>query len=401
MRLLRIVRSTKAESGGPIEGAILTSEILVREGHDVEVLALEAEEIADQRSFPFPVTRLGRGTSRYGYNHRLVPWLRHNAPRFDAVVLHGLWNYSSVGSWRALRHLDIPYFVYTHGMMDPWFREAYPLKHLAKQLYWWLGEGRVLRDARAVFFTSEEERMRAQHVFSGYSYNERVVLYGAADPVGDPERQKKVFLNAFPQLKGRRFLMFLGRIHPKKGCDLLLRAFAETLGSIDDDIDLVMAGPDQLGWVDKLQTMASELGVNRRVHWTGMLTGDLKWGGLRSAEAEILPSHQENFGIVVAEALACSTPVLISNKVNIWREVEKAGAGLVAPDTIEGTQTLLRSFWGKSEEDRMRMRTAARTAFLEAFNIEAAGLDLIRQLGFSNDSPVTPRRSGSTESARA
>ncbi len=385
MRLLRIVRSTRPESGGPIEGLIRTSEILVREGHEVEVLALESEDIGAHDSFPFVVTRLGGGIGKYGYNHRLAPWIRHNARRFDAVVLHGLWNYSSVGSWRALRHMDVPYFVYTHGMMDPWFREAYPLKHLAKQVYWWLGEGRVLRDARAVFFTSEEERVRARNVFSGYSYNERVVLYGTADPAGNKDSEKAVFLNAFPQLKGRRFLLFLGRIHPKKGCDILLRAFAEMLGHLADDIDLVMAGPDQLGWVDKLQSLARDLGIDKRVHWTGMLKGELKWGGLRLAEAEILPSHQENFGIVVAEAMACSTPVLISNKVNIWREVETAGAGLVAPDTIEGTRALLRSFFERSEEDRTRMRTAARNAFLETFKIEAAGLDLIRQLGFSND----------------
>ncbi len=382
MNLLRVVRSTNLESGGPIEGIIRTSEILMRAGHEVELVSLESED--GHPSLPFPVVRLGRGFGGYGYNPRLAPWIRQNARRFDAVVLHGLWNYSSVGAWRALRHLDVPYFVYTHGMLDPWFRDAYPLKHFAKQLYWWVGEGRVLRDAKAVFFTSEEERLRARGVFRGYSYQERVVLYGTADPQGDAEAEKAAFFDMFPQLKGRRFLFFMGRIHPKKGCDLLVRAFADAVAEIEGDIDLVMAGPDQLGWVDKLKAMSRELGVEKRVHWTGMLKRDLKWGGVRAAEAEILPSHQENFGIAVAEAMACSTPVLISNKVNIWREVQTARAGLVEADTLEGTRELILGFFRLSNEERAAMGGAARDAFLRSFNVEAAASDLMRQLGFAS-----------------
>src|SRR6185369_13539161 len=129
------------------------------------------------------------------------------------------------------------------------------------------------------------------------------------------------FFAAFPALKGRQFLLFLGRVHPKKGCDLLIRAFAKSLDKIAPDMDLVMAGPDQVNWVPELKALTKRLGVDNRVHWPGMLTGALKWGAFHSADALVLPSHQENFGIAVAEAMACCTPALISDKVNIWREV--------------------------------------------------------------------------------
>ncbi len=385
VRLLRVIRSTDPESGGPIEGLIRTSEILMRAGHEVEVVSLESQETAARRSLPFPVIGLGRGLGRYGYNYRLVPWMKQNIRRFDAVVLHGLWNYSSFGAWRALKHSDIPYYIFVHGMMDPWFRREYPIKHIAKQLFWLIAEGRVLRDAKATFFTSEDEMVRARHVFKGFSYNERVVLYGTADPQGDAVVEKAMFTAAFPALMDRRFLIFVGRIHPKKGCDLLVRAFAEMTAEIDQDIDLVMAGPDQLGWLHSLNSMATQLGIAKRIHWTGMLKGQIKWGALRSAEAAILPSHQENFGIVVAEAMACSTPVLISNKVNIWREVRTSGAGLVEPDTLEGTRGLIRNFFLLSPEKRIKMKVAARNEFLRSFEIHSAADDLMRQLGFSND----------------
>src|ERR1700748_173270 len=104
MKLLRVIRETAPESGGPIEGLLRSSEALIRHGHEVEVVSLDSEDDAKSRDYPFPVIGLGRGIGRYGYNARLAPWIRENARRFDAVVLHGLWNYSSVGAWRGLRN---------------------------------------------------------------------------------------------------------------------------------------------------------------------------------------------------------------------------------------------------------------------------------------------------------
>ena len=363
---------------------------MLRAGHEVEVVSLESPQVTSQRLAPFPITGVGHGVGRYGYNPRLAPWIRQNAGRFDAVILHGLWNYSSLGAWRALRYLDLPYCIYTHGMMDPWFREKYPLKHIAKQLYWWVGEGRVLRDAQAVLFTSQEEEERARHVFRGYQYKERVVLYGTADPGGDPEAERVLFSAAFSGLNGRRFLLFISRIHPKKGLDLLIKAFAGSRSDLPADIDLVIAGPDQVGMVSQLRRLAVHLGVGDRVHFPGMLKGKLKWGAIRSCEAMVLPSHQENFGVVVAEAMACSIPVLISNKVNIWREVREAGAGLVEPDTVEGVRDLILRFFALSAEERTQMGIAARNGFLRNFKIEAAAYDLMREIGFDEGAAVIP-----------
>src|ERR1700761_2209151 len=104
MKLLHIISLTDPESGGPIEALLRLSEVLIRDGHQVAAASLEDESEVARRKFPFPITGLGRGTKPYSYNPRLVPWLRENARHFDAVVLHGLWNYSSVGSWRGLRN---------------------------------------------------------------------------------------------------------------------------------------------------------------------------------------------------------------------------------------------------------------------------------------------------------
>lgn len=376
MKLLHVICTTEAESGGPIEALLRISEVLVRDGHEVHIVSLESPEEVATREFDFPLIGIGRGLGRYNFSRSLTAWLKKNASAYDAVIVHGLWNYSSAGAWRALRKHRTPYFVFVHGMMDPWFRQKYPLKHIAKQIYWTLIESRVLRDARRVLFTCREEMIRARGVFRGGVYREAVVLFGTADPAVDPKAVAAEFTRAFPALLNRRFLLFLGRIHPKKGCDLLIRAFADCVAQATSDMDLVMAGPDQVGWVRELREIAGRLGVADRVHWTGMLTGNLKWGAYLSADAMILPSHQENFGLVVTEALACSTPVLISDKVNIWREVEAGHAGLIEPDTEEGTRNLIRRFLALSEEDRLEMSRNARQGFLRNFDIEVSARHL-------------------------
>ena len=392
MKLLRVIRRTNPETGGPIEGLLRSSEALIRHGHEVEVVSLESADETASRGFPFHVTGLGRGLGKYGYNPRLTPWIKENARRFDAVILHGLWNYSSIGAWRGLKNQSIPYFIFAHGMMDPWFRKRYPLKHVMKSAYWWLAEGRVLRDATGVLFTSEEECKRARGEFFGHSYKERVVRYGITGPDGEGEAQRAEFSFGFPQLKDQRFLLFLGRIHPKKGCDLLIRGFAQARKEIAPDIQLVLAGPGSSSYIDELKRLVDESGIHDRVHWVGMLRGDRKWGALRSAEAFILPSHQENFGIAVTEAMASSTPVLISDQVNIWREVDASKGGLVQPDTEVGTRDLIRQFYMLSAEKRAQMGTAAREGFLRSFEMEAVALDFASAIGFAP--PISPERQG-------
>jgi glycosyltransferase involved in cell wall biosynthesis len=253
-------------------------------------------------------------------------------------------------------------------MLDPWFKRRYPLKHLKKNLYWPWAEYRVLRDARGVLFTCEEERLLAARSFWLYRSNEVVVGLGTSIPEGDPKTELAEFFGRFPELTGKRLLLFMGRIHPKKGCDLLIEAFAKILAP-HPEWQVVVAGPDQLGWQRKLDDRARQLGVADRLTWTGMISGAIKWAALRTAEVFILPSHQENFGIVVSEALSAGVPALISNKVNIWREIEGHGAGIVKEDTIEGTCDLLQGYIGMSAEKKLEMRQRARECFEQRFEI--------------------------------
>ena len=376
MKILQVIASADPKSGGVIEGVLQTSSSFVAMGHQVTIACADDRGSRWLESLPIQTYALGSIKWLRGFSIGLIAWLVKHIREYDFIIVNGLWNSATLAASIALRKRGAPYAVFPHGMMDPWFRHQYPLKHWLKQISWLVSEGPLLSGAKAVLFTSEDELVRSKKEFLGYKYKSNVVGYGIGDPAGSIDNQKAAFLKAMPELVDRPFLLFLSRIHAKKGIDILLDAFG-ALSPIPDNLRLVVAGPDQVGMKEELLTRCEVLGIKNKVHWPGMLTGQAKWGAYRLAEAFILPSHQENFGIVVAEAMACATPVLITNKVNIWREVEKSGAGLVENDDAAGIELLIRRFMALSSDQRALMGSSARECFEENFDVEHVSQSLI------------------------
>ncbi len=385
IRVLSIIRTAAPESGGPIHG-LLSQQAQLKARVQFNIVSLDAPDSDFIKTFPMPLNALGvvegKGDKRnpfskhYKYSPYLIPWLKQNIRNYDVILVHGLWNYATYAASRVLPTGGVPYFVFTHGMMDPWFREAYPLKHLAKQAFWMLSEGPLISKARSVLFTAEDEKLLARGVFAGHSdYTETVVGYGTNEPPAASPAQGAAFKTACPQVGDKPYLLFLSRIHQKKGCDLLIDAFAG-VAQRQPDLQLVVAGPDQVGWMATLKAQAEKLGIADRVHFPGALFKDAKWGAIRGAEAFVLPSHQENFGIVVAEAMACGVPVLTTFKVNIWREVEGSGGGMAEGDTPEGISRLLNRWLDLTPEQQADMRTAARACYDTNFRMEVASASL-------------------------
>jgi glycosyltransferase involved in cell wall biosynthesis len=375
MRILHIIGTINPKAGGPTE-SVLTLVKFAPSNYHREIVTLDDPASPFLADIEVPVHALGPVSTKYAYSDKLVPWLVANRDRFDGVFVHGLWQYCGFAARRAfLGHK--PYAVFTHGMLDPYFKHAFPLKHLKKWLYWLPAEYWVLRDAYKVLFTCNTEQKLAEKSFWLHRWNSHTVSYGASGPVGDPELQKQTFFALQPQLRERRFLLFLGRIHHKKGCDLLIDAFLKVAAE-DPALDLVMAGPDEQQWQSTLAKVVARAGLSDRVHWTGMLKGEAKWGAFFASEAFILPSHQENFGIAVAEALACGRPVLLSDKVNIAPDIAEDGAGLMESDTADGTLRLLRGWIGMPQAEREAMGQKAIATFAQRYNMRTNARTIVR-----------------------
>jgi len=371
-RFLRVIPSVNPAIGGPIEGIKQLHLAMAQFNFDMEVVCCDSPGSPWLETCDLPrVHALGPSYGSYAYSPRLLPWLRANIHRFDAVIINGIWQYHSYAVRKSLLGVKIPYYVFTHGMLDPWFKKAYPLKHIKKWLYWPWAEYKVLRDAKAVIFTSEEERLLARKSFWLYEANEVVASYGTAGPPSNGDDLAQLFISKHPELKGKRIILFLSRIHEKKGCDLLIHAFSQVAGQ-DRTLHLVIAGPDKVGLTAQLKSLANLLGIADRISWVGMLEGGNKWGAFYACEVFCLPSHQENFGIVVAEALSCGKPVLISNKVNIWREISENKAGFIGADNIVGTLSCIKQWLALDKSEYLKMSERAKYCFQSCFEIMSA-----------------------------
>ena len=382
LKILQLVHTLDPSVGGVAVAVLALSRGLARRGHKLDVVVLDEPDVVAAVADRGPadnitVHALGSGLTSYRYSRTLWPWLRQHGGDYDRVIVNGIWQYLSFAAWRRYAGSSVPYYVFPHGMLDPWFKETFPLKHLKKWLYWPWAEYRVLRDAAAVIFTAEEERFQARKSFWLYRCREKVSPLGVEAPLIS-SNAKSQFLSRYPQLQNSRNFLFLGRLHPKKGCDILLEAFARFRSN--DSISLILAGPDQVGWESDLRRQVTRLNLTNRVVFTGMLEGSMKQGAFASAEAFVLPSHQENFGISVVEALAVSVPVLISNRVNIWREIEADRAGYVESDDLAGTTRLVQRWIDTAPAEREMNRQNARRCFEQRFEINRAVDSLLQIL---------------------
>ena len=370
MRILHIVSTMSPEGGGPQEAV----RMIIRyapPGYTNEVVTLDSPAASFLTSFPFPVHALGTDRKRW-FSSRLVPWLRANRDRFDGVMLHGLWEYIGVAVLHAIAGHK-PYVVFPHGMLDPYFKRRFPAKHAKKWIFWLANDYWLLRRAFRVLFTTQIEANLAKQSFWLHQWTPMVVALGAEPPPLKPQSSNPqtstdthAFYNLCPEARGHNFLLYLGRIHPKKGPDLLLEAFAAVN---DPNLHLVMAGPDANNYRAELEAFTERNNIASRVHWPGMLQGAPKWGAFAACDAFVLTSHQENFGIAVVEALACAKPVLISDQINIAPDIAADGCGLVQPDTLAGATQLLKDWLALAPAQRATMSQQALRTFANRYDM--------------------------------
>lgn len=393
MKILRIIPSMNPKNGGPCQGIRNSIPELSKLGVVNEVLSMDNPSESFIGTDPFKIYAIGFGENSWQYNKELIPWLLENLGNYDVVIIHGLWLYHSYATVKALlkykliqKALNTPkVYLMPHGMLDPWFQKdkTRRLKAIRNEIYWRLLEKKVVSSVDGLLFTCEQELLLARTTFKGYSPKKELNIgYGIAAPPENNLILKNSFLqkcNGLPQ--NEKYWLFLGRIDYKKGVDLLIKAYNEVISESDSNKMpyLVIAGPgletDYGQSLLSLVKKSSRLG--ERVIFTGMLTGNAKWGAIYGCEAFILPSHQENFGISVAEALACRKTVLISNQVNIWKEIESMEAGIVADDTVEGTALLLRKFNTLSSTEKQQMEANAIEAYQRFFDVSVVAKRLL------------------------
>lgn len=246
----------------------------------------------------------------------------------DVVHIHSLFLFHVWAAARACRRHAKPYLLRPHGTPDPFIRRR---RQGAKRVLGLLFQDRVIREAAALHWTAAEEGALAAPATFG---TRGVVVPNGLDLAEFASLPGPGALRArFPEIGERRIVLFLSRLNFKKGLDLLIPAFAR-VAARRPDLHLVIAGPDD-GMEAAARGWVAEHGIGARTSFAGLVSGAAKLAALRDAACFALPSYSENFGIAVVEAMACGLPVLISDKVNIWREIAGAEAGAVARTEID------------------------------------------------------------------
>lgn len=399
MKVLHVVSEMDPELGGVCKAVRTMATGLHLQGIESAVVSLDDPEAAFLSLEDFAIYPLGPAENLWSYSKKLVPWLIANSPNFDVIIIHGLWLYNSHATRIAFSALQkekgasLPkLFVMPHGMLDPYFQKApeRKLKAVRNKIYWKFIESKVINRADGLLFTCEEEKLLARETFRSYRpKEEHVVGMGVDSPPAFTMSMSKAFNEKCIGLNNRPFLLFISRIHDKKGVDILVQAYdmllreaikkglKETNPLVEIFSNspvlpvLVIAGPGlDSPYGKKIQEMVKKNKIlSQNIFFPGMLEEEAKWGAFYNAEAFILPSHQENFGIAVVEALACGKPVLISDQVNIWREIKECGAGMVENDTLEGTLYLLQNWINSSPDNKKQMARNAKSCFKKNYSM--------------------------------
>ena len=380
MRILHVIPSLAARDGGPSKAAVEMCRELIRRGEHAEIYTTNAEGegcLDVPLGRPIDVRGVGvtyfpiDGGHYYKFSRSMAAALRANVPRYDVVEINSLYQFPSTIAAHYCRKYGVPYVLRPHGTLDPYLYRRHPLR---KRVYEVLVERRNLANAAAVHFTTAEEMELAKA--TGFGLKGVIVPLGVVPEKPGGEEAAEEFRVKWPQTRGKRMVLFLGRLNFKKGLDLLARALGEVCRQ-RDDVHLFIAGPDDEGYGTQVRRWLEDEAVLGRATFSGMILGREKAAALAAADVFVLPSYSENFGIAVVEALAAGLPVVISNRVNIWREVALAGAGIVINcDVAELTRALLEVLDNRAM--RQEMGEAGRRLAREKFSWQTAGDQLVR-----------------------
>lgn len=345
MRVLQVVPRISPQSGGPSVALPGLARALARHGVETTVLATNVQP--DGRlEVPLNDPVIDEGVEyifhnawkiggRYGLAPELVPTLRRILTTFDLVHIHWLYDFACIVAARAAIAAHVPFVVQPAGSLEPQLMRK---NRLLKRAYLATIGRPLLTRAAAVVFTSEQERALAAY---GPRRPEWIVPVGLDASTFAHLPPPGTFRAAYPHVDGP-FLLCVGRLTPQKGLDLLIAALAR-LAPHRRTLSLVLAGPDPDGYGASLRDLAEGLGVHQRVVFTGLLPHEMKLAALVDAELFVLPSHAENFGAVVTEALACGLPVVMSNQVGIHRQMADAGVATVVECTADSVATGIES----------------------------------------------------------
>jgi glycosyltransferase involved in cell wall biosynthesis len=370
MRVLHVIPSLSARDGGPTVALHAIVAALTKRGVEVNVATthgggLEVKEKSQWCSFR-------RQSEYYKVALGLRRWLKANVLRFDIVHIHALFSFSSTLAARIAYRANVPYVIRPLGVLNRWGMEN--RRPFLKRRSFQMIELQILRRAAAIHYTTEAERLEASVVHPGVAQLASFVIPLPVDPPSTPVSAQD-FTKRFPNAAGRKVILFMSRLDPKKGIELLLQAFVSVREGEPESL-LIIAGDGEDRYVQALRKLADELRISQDVLWTGHLGPAEKAAALAAATVFVLPSYSENFGIAAAEALAAGVPCVLSDKVALAEKVQQGISAIIVPCEVTAIAQAVSQLLSQPEIQE-QMSERGREVAAQYFSARAVGEALL------------------------
>jgi len=371
MKVLHVIPSLSPALGGPTQVALKVVKAIREQGIDAEIVTTNHQQdnsdiSLNQRveyedvpvwflpAFPFPL-------KEYIFSSALTKWLWHNIRRYDILDNHYLFSYVPSCAGAVARWCKTPYTVRTQGQLTSWALEQSTRK---KQLYTTLIERENLNKAAAIHCTTQQE---VQDLRRFGIETPTITLPLGVDQTTNIPNAKSELCQQYNIAKNKLIILFLSRLHYKKRPDLLIESLGQIIGH-NQNFHLLMAGNSQSDYLNYLKQLVAKNNLSNHVSFPGFVTGRNKDLLLQGADIFALPSHSENFGIAVAEAMAAGLPVIITPGVQIAVEVATANAGIIVEDKTELANALLLLLNSNSKRLHLSQNAIALTQGRYAWN---------------------------------
>lgn len=334
MRILMLAPALGPVYGGPSKSIVELTEAIGQQNCSIDLVSTNANggrplqvplrqwiEKSSYRLQYFP----SYSFQNYHWSWQLRQWLWLNISNYDLIHINALFALTNLAAYHASRIHQVPYIITPRGMLEPW---ALTYKAWKKKPYYTLFDRPALNHASAVHMLSlaEANQVRPLWLKAPMLIVPNGIHHQSFEPLASPDR----FFQEFPATRGKNLVLFLGRIHPKKGLDLLAQAFSKVHIQFPNT-HLVIAGPDQTNLLPTVEKYFLQIGCLDAVTFTGMLTGDLKQAALAAATVYVAPSYSEGFSMSVLEGMASGLPCVITTGCNFPEAASAQVAHVVDP----------------------------------------------------------------------
>ncbi|MBW4508609.1 MAG: hormogonium polysaccharide biosynthesis glycosyltransferase HpsP [Scytonematopsis contorta HA4267-MV1] len=386
MKILQIIPSISLIYGGPSQMILGLAPALASLGVEVTVITTDSNGDTGQQPLDVPLNKPIKQDGydgyeviyfrcspfrRYKFSLDLLQWLNSHAHEYDLAHIHALFSPVSSFAARICRQKGLPYILRPLGTLDP---ADLRKKRQLKQLYTAVLERPNIAGAAALHFTSEQEAKISERF--GVVTRDLVLPLGVipASEILD----KNLVRQQFGIPSDVPLVLFMSRVDPKKGLDLLIPALEKLLVS-GLKFHFVLAGgnPQDTDYVEQIKTQIQNSPLQTNTTITGFVTGELKSALLQTADLFVLPSYYENFGIAVAEAMVRGTAVVISDQVHIYPQIRDSNSGWVCPTDVKELCLVIRDALQNPEERKQRGLNAQQYA-LQHYSWEAIGREIIK-----------------------